>query len=122
MYRGCTRRVGTARRASGQHAGTLPLERDALEACQSSRLLVRCASRPSLGGSPIERVQPFEPRDDQRQIGLLSMRVLERVEELIGIELGIPEPLRPVPVDLATHEIAQKLADRAIACKSAEVS
>ena len=66
--------------------------------------------------------QPFEPLDDQREIGLLTASVVERVDEFAGLELALPETPRPVPVDLTTHQLAKDLADWAVAGSGAEVS
>jgi hypothetical protein len=52
---------------------------------------------------------------------LLTASVFQRVDELAGLELALPETLRPIPVDLTTHQLAKDLADRAVAGSGAEV-
>ena len=48
-------------------------------------------------------VQSFEPLDDQLQIRLLTASVFKRLDELSGLELSLPDTVRPVPVDFMTH-------------------
>lgn len=60
-------------------------------------------------------MQSFEPLHDQRQILLLTANVFTGVDDLAGLELVLPKALRPVPVDLSTHQLAVDPADRAVA-------
>jgi hypothetical protein len=66
-------------------------------------------------------VQSFEPLHDQRQIPLLTACVFKGIDERAGLELALPKTLRPVPVDLSTHQLAKNLADRAIPGGGTEV-
>lgn len=65
--------------------------------------------------------QSFEPLHDQRQILFLTASVFKGVDELAGLALALPKTLRPVPVDLSTHQLAKDLADRAVTSGGTEV-
>jgi hypothetical protein len=66
-------------------------------------------------------VQSFEPLDDQHQILLLTGSVFKGLDELAGLELALPETLRPVPIDFTTYQLAKDFADRAVASGGTEV-